>query len=288
MLASFHRKVFNDDIMDTLLGSEFDSTPLRKASGVSISSEDHIDRNEDSYLIDQRHDVYGVFDGVGGHEGGQFASQTAMEVARRRSAEETGFGTLEDADIFLRFVLVEANATILRQNPEAATTAVLVKITDVDGIEYASIAHTGDSRAYIWREGVLTTLTTDHTPFRAPGHTQEAREQQDRLARVVDPSELSQESMKMFAQRNIIGACLGHDSTVKADIKHIAVQEGDVLIMTSDGVHDNLTPADMESILNATAGTNYAGALTYASYQRAREQGFRSKKDDITAVVVLI
>jgi len=137
--------------------------------------------------------------------------------------------------------------------------------------------------------GMLKALTADHTAFREPGHTNTAMSEQEKLANTDGMSVLSEYEIEMFRQRNRIGACLGHDNTVLADIKHFAVKPGDAIILTTDGVHDNLTTNEMQSLLRTTkVGEDPAKALTSAASRRAKEQHFRSKMDDITAIVINI
>jgi serine/threonine protein phosphatase PrpC len=267
---------------------EFDPTQHRIAFSASIASELHTERNEDNFVVDRQHDVYGVFDGVGGYAGGELASQTAANVIHHHAADISSSESLDDTAAQLKEALFNANGNIMRVTREAATTAVIAKIHEVDGALYASIAHVGDSRAYILHDGVLRGLTTDHTPSRVTGHTVDAMARQERLAEVIDINVLSQNSMMAFRHRNIIGACLGRDYEVKSDVKHFIVESGDILILTSDGVHDNLTTQEMQALLLAVPNADYAQLLTEAAHERAREAHIRAKMDDITAVAVKI
>jgi len=277
--ASFSQKV-----------AEAEPLVVHDARGSSVASEKHRERNEDSILIDTSNNMYAVFDGVGGYDGGDIASREARDCTSEMARDVEEFSSLKAADTYLRGILIDANKQILERAPGAATTAVLAKIHRINGALYASVAHAGDSRAYLLSDGVLKALTTDHTPFRQEGQTHEAMRQQEKLADAESFSRLSDIEMEMFKRRNIIGACLGLGHEFRADVKHFAVKTGDMVILTSDGVHDNLTSAEMQHLLNKKGGADFAKALTDASAERARQKNIhmRAKMDDITALVVNI
>jgi protein phosphatase len=270
-----------------------DKTPNKElilfdAQGSSIASERHPDTNEDKLIVDKNNNMYAVFDGVGGHSGGEIASETAKNYIVQR-AGDIGMGEdFETVDRYLRQLLTGANNRILAVSSEAATTAVLVKIHEMNGGLHASIAHVGDSRAYLLCSGVLEALTTDHTPSRYAIGTGEAALQQERLADTDSLDILSDEDIAVFRQRNVIGASLGRGSEVRADVKHFSVKRGDLVILTTDGIHDNLTTQEMQRVLANAGNANYAQLLTRAAQERSRQSHLRAKKDDMTAVVINI
>ncbi|MFZ1301911.1 MAG: FHA domain-containing protein [Candidatus Microsaccharimonas sp.] len=261
---------------------------VNKAVSASLASEKHPNRNEDSQLVDTENNMYGVFDGMGGYAGGEIASAAARDLVASRAPYNDTFDSLNAAETYLNDILFAANYAVLNRINEAATTAVIAKIHELNGQQFASIAHSGDSRAYLLRNGVLKAITVDHTPFRHDGHTQEAIAQQERLSDTDVISVLSIDDQIAFRNRNVIGACLGRDDDVRIDVKHIAVQPGDSIILTSDGVHDNLKTTEMQQLLLHTDPAHYANILTRAANSRAKQSHDRAKMDDITAVVVTI
>jgi protein phosphatase len=146
----------------------------------------------------------------------------------------------------------------------------------------------GDSRAYLFRTGLLEVLTTDHTRSRYAIGTGEAALQQERLADTDSLDILSDEDIAAFRERNVIGASLGRSNEVCADVKHFDVERGDIIILTTDGIHDNLTTQEMQQVLVNARNANYAELLTHAAKERSRQPHLRAKKDDMTAVVVSI
>ena len=261
---------------------------VRGASGSSLASEKHPDRNEDAFLVDTENNVYAVFDGVGGIEGGDVASTAARKSAAEMAQSQQAPTDLKSVATYLRKMLDEASASILDVSLEAATTAVVTKVSKFNDELYASVAHSGDSRAYLLSDGVLTALTADHTPFRKLGYTLEAMQQQEVLANTDTINVLSPAEAAMFGRRNVIGASLGRGGEVRADIKHFTVKPGDTIILTSDGVHDNLTTKEMQSLLANDGSKDLARVLVNAANNRAKEDHFRAKMDDITAVAIVI
>jgi protein phosphatase len=273
--------------------SPADKTPSRElllfdAQGYSFASERHPDTNQDKFIVDTKNNMYAVFDGVGGFSSGEIAAETAKNYVAQRAGD---IGTDEDihaVDRYLRQLFTGANERILAFSSEAATTAVLAKIHEINGELHASIAHVGDSRAYLLRDGLLKALTTDHTPFRHDMGTGEAILQQERLADTDSLNALSDEDIAAFRDRRFIGASLGRSGEVRADVKHFSVNRGDVIILTSDGVHDNLTTQEMQRMLVNARSENYAELLIHAARERSRQPHLRAKMDDMTAVVVSI
>ncbi len=151
--------------------------------------------NEDSYFA--RAPVFVVADGMGGAQAGEVASQVATE------AFEPGNERGEGPEAYLRGVAEGANARIHELSQEDSSrsgmgttlTAVLVEDDEI------SIAHVGDSRAYLWRDGELKRLTSDHSLV------EELRRQ----------GRLTESQAAEHPQRSIITRALGPEPTVKVD-----------------------------------------------------------------------
>jgi len=273
---------------------EFEPILVNATYKSTVASERHPERNEDRLLVDTTNNMYAVFDGVGGHDDGELASSEAKRSTAKMAqslepfSRDEEFSSLKAAETYLRDTLTNANKQILKRSEVAATTAVLAKVHRVNGELYASIAHIGDSRAYLLKDGVLKALTADHSLFRYDGHTEEAMQDQEILADTDSMSVLTDRQIAMFNDRNYVEKVLGHDGDVSADVKHILVKPGDTIILTTDGVHDNLTTKEMQNYLTNKQVQDPALALTDAAAERARQPHLRAKMDDITAVVVNI
>jgi len=260
------------------------------ARASSIASESHPGSNEDECIVDDAHGLYAVFDGVGGRQGGALASEAARNFISQHAGDIGTSMEKRAVGAHLRHLLLSTDDYIFNINSEARTTAVLAKAyTTHDGESRVAIAHTGDSRAYLLRNGTLKSLTTDHTPYRTKNGTHNAALQQERLAVTDSMSVISPEDIAAFYNRNVIDACLGgrRDKEVRVDLNDIATMQNDIILLTSDGIHDNLTPQEMQDILNNGANiTDSSILLTRAASQRSKQSHMRSKKDDMTAVVI--
>ncbi|GIU92784.1 MAG: hypothetical protein KatS3mg011_1690 [Acidimicrobiia bacterium] len=194
-----------------------------------------------------------VADGMGGHVGGEVASRLAVERAvavEGSPADKVKAGNLA--------VFEEA-----LKNPELAgmgTTMTLVEFAP-DG--KATIAHVGDSRAYLLREGELTQLTSDHTV----------------VAEQVRAGRLTVEEAAGHPQRSMLTRALGLSPDIDVDVYPMDLAEGDRVLVCSDGVNSML---DDEAIA-AALKDNSAEEAVWTLVEEANRAGGH---DNITAVVV--
>jgi protein phosphatase len=140
-----------------------------------------------------------------------------------------------------------------------ATTVVAAHI----GATGVTVAHVGDSRAYLWRAGGLTRLTADHSLLGAL--TQEGR--------------LDAGAAQRHPLRSVIVRALGLSADVRPDIRTSAVHDGDVLLLCSDGLSGPLGDRRLGRLL---AGSTDLGLLVERLAFAALRAGGR---DDISVVV---
>ena len=213
--------------------------------------------NEDSYFASAP--MFVVADGMGGAQAGEVASRIAAELfetAERRSGE--------GAEAFLRRVIEEANSSIhaLAQHDSSRSgMGTTLTAIVVDGDEVA-IGHVGDSRAYVWRDGELRMLTSDHSLV------EELRRQ----------GRISDEQAEDHPQRSIITRALGPEAQVEVDTFTFSARPGDVFLLCSDGLTTMLRDDGIAAILEAGPTLDAAVANLVAA---ANEAGGR---DNITAV----
>jgi len=200
------------------------------------------ERNEDALLILDR--VFAVADGMGGHRAGEVASATALEPL---AALETADLPDEDAT---RTALVEAvtaaNAAVAgraRTEPDlegmgTTLTAVLVR----DGL--AHVAHVGDSRAYLLRDGRLAQLTDDHTLVQA----------------LVDQGRITADQARTHHSRSVITRAIGVGTEVEVDVLAVPLAAGDRLLLCSDGLSGVVPDDDIAALLTANPDDDAAAA----------------------------
>jgi len=179
--------------------------------------------------------LMGVADGMGGHNGGDVASQLAVRTLNTYYEANGGAGETPALLERLIRVVEEANRAIYNVSSEneglcgMGTTLTSVCLRG----DEALIAHVGDSRAYLFRDGVLTQLTEDHSL----------------VAQAVREGILTPEQAARHPQRNIITRALGTKDTVEVDSLVIKVQKGDLLLCSSDGLHGFVEDPEISEIL---------------------------------------
>lgn len=261
-----------------------------KYTGKSEASINHPERNEDSIAHNAQYGIAMVLDGVGGLHGGDRASQAARNVI---AAWLKSIPLNSDPDIAktgISAALIESSAKVLNEVPGAGSTAVVAKFLEIRGERRVIIGSVGDSRAYILRGGGLKQITEDDSSV--TGIPLEEKRAIDQKLAMVETQQnldaLSQRELGYWKTRNMISQMLGDkDATPKPHIYQIALQSGDKIILTSDGVHDNLSHGEIERI--AKGQQDVAEELVKHSKIRSADNGhIRHKPDDISAVVVEI
>lgn len=263
----------------------------------SIASEKHPDRNEDSIFKLPEKNAFGVFDGMGGAAAGDVASRIARDYVEDNLKKIPDGLSLEQTQAFLKKILTEANQKVsdgAAKDSKLAgmgTTASVVKIWEGQSGELkAVIGNVGDSRAYkMSKDGMLEQITlddnlsTDNTP------ENEAREIQAKLNNIVDPSTLSVLERIFYERRNVITQALGSEFK-EARIKVVDISAGDKIIVTCDGIHDNLTDKEIAEVLGKAPNIQKAVEdLVEAARVRSRDKAHpRSKQDDMSAIVAKV
>lgn len=248
----------------------------------SRPSDQHPDRNEDAYVLAAEHGVAAVLDGIGGHHGGHEASHVAAQaLAQMIDSQPVTRTWATSAAWHARRVLLAAR--VYMGLPDMGTTLTLAVRHDNE----LTIFHVGDSRAWWWDGCTLTCLTADHGPL----HNQrrqavvDARDQmrmQAMLDEIDVPTQLPEALLPAYLCRNRLYSELGAQKT-DFELYRIPLDTPGWLLLTSDGIHDNLRTSEMEEIL---AGSLDAEALVDAASKRAASDHPRAKPDDMTAVLL--
>jgi PPM family protein phosphatase len=190
------------------------------------------DGNEDAYLVADS--VFAVADGMGGHLAGEIASAKALEPVEALDGKV--YADAADAVTALRDAVVEANATVsqladdepLYRGMGTTLTAVMVEGRRLH------IAHVGDSRAYLLRDGQFNQLTDDHTL----------------VQHLIDEGQITKEEAASHPQRSIITRAIGVARDVDVDSMTLDLQPGDQILLCSDGLTGVVSDEDIRDALS--------------------------------------
>ena len=178
--------------------------------------------------------LFVLADGLGGHDRGEVASQLAVDTL---VSSFYGSPTGEAPRLSLQRLVQSANLKICdcaaATGPGASTMATTL-VACLVRYDRATVAHVGDSRCYLIRRGHANVLTHDHTLV----HEQ------------VRMGILSEAEAAASDKRHQLSRSVGNNLFVNADIDEHQVLEGDVLLLSSDGLHGSVTPKEIAAVVS--------------------------------------
>jgi serine/threonine-protein phosphatase Stp1 len=175
------------------------------------------DKNQDSYCVREGDGLWAVADGMGGHEGGEWASGKLVEALEQVTLP----AELEAAADAVALAIRDANAAILAEAGERGSQMGSTIVALIVRGQRALILWVGDSRAYLLRDGDFTQLSRDHTQV------------QEMVARgLMLPEEAAGHPMG-----HILSRAVGVRPDIELDRIASEVRPGDVFLLCSDGLH---------------------------------------------------
>ncbi len=218
---------------------------------------------KDPQVMAKKGALFVVADGLGGHASGDVASEMAV------SAMSKTYYRNEDEDVAAALLqaVKRANALIYQRAIEndvwygMGTTCVAVVLQG--GMAY--MANVGDSRAYIARDGHIKQVSQDHSW----------------VAEQVRVGSLTEEAARAHPQRNVIYRCLGEQADIEVDLFFEQVQEGDLLVLCTDGLSNQVSDEVIREIVQGSGPRE----SVYHLIEQANENG---GPDNITAIVVRV
>jgi PPM family protein phosphatase len=197
--------------------------------------------NEDSYFCGRT--VFAVADGLGGHQGGEVASAAAVEPLAALDGRD--FATPAEAAEALAGAIAEANSAILERaaaDPSLWGMGTTVTAAAVAG-DLLQLAHVGDSRAYLLRDGTLDQRTTDHTV----------------VGELVRRGRLTPAQAAIHPERSILTRAVGLDPRIPVDTPDpIDLHPGDQVLLCSDGLTEAVRDPQITEILSTQPDGNAA------------------------------
>ncbi len=180
-------------------------------------------QNQDAILASDNNRLWLVADGMGGHYDGDKASQEIVKQLAEKVLPAPLFAKVDAIKQTIQNVNAEIFAYAQENRLTCGSTVVLITLEN----DKATFLWAGDSRLYLWRNGALSQLSSDHSMFN-----------------LYRDSGLSTENIK----NNAITRAVGVDEEIKLDSGHLELMKGDRLMLCSDGLHD---PAGDENIAYA-------------------------------------
>jgi protein phosphatase len=189
--------------------------------------------NEDAYGHCLHAGVFAVCDGMGGAAAGEVASRLTVDSLIERLCSVS---SREDRRVALEESIAAANRLVFARAGQNAslqgmgTTLVVAAIQD----NCALIAHVGDSRCYLFRDGRLSRQTDDHSLV----------EEQVRLGH------MTQQDADRSPLRNVITRAVGTQKSVEPEITELPLESGDTLLLCSDGLTREVSEDRIAAILS--------------------------------------
>ncbi len=207
-----------------------------------------------------------VCDGMGGVSGGELAAQLAIDSMRRELESQPP----RKPEMALRIAILEANRVIVlrRQNPLFSGMGTTVVGALMKGNELA-LAHVGDSRAYLVRNGSIQQLTIDHTY----------------VQQLVDSGQVNYEDALSHPQAHILTRAIGSDPALMVDQKRFWITSdpgdmgNDTVVLATDGLYSHVNDAE----ICASVSSRPSQAACAELVDLAKERG---GYDNITIAVI--
>ena len=217
--------------------------------------------NEDSYIASDP--VFAVADGMGGHEAGEIASGMCVRALAAIPQLATGERSVTAA--VLQEYLVRADTAIREATgARAGTTLTGAVVVEQMGMPYWLVMNIGDSRTYRLSQGQFGQISVDHSE----------------VQELVDAGQITAQQATVHPRRHVVTRALGTGDETEADFWLLPVEEGDRVLVCSDGLNAELSDPQILRILSS-AGTPQETAD--ALIQAALRGGGR---DNITVIVV--
>jgi serine/threonine protein phosphatase PrpC len=218
--------------------------------------------NEDACYTSDEKCIWFVADGMGGHNAGDFASQS---IVRDIDAFFAPDETLEESVELLEKIIKQTNEDLIKKAADIAdgtiigSTIALLTTVDNQGV----LLWAGDSRVYRIRSGHIEQLTYDHSLTND----------------MIEHGIIKPEEADTHPDANKITRAVGNDEKLELDYRKLSIKPGDRYILCSDGLTKDLSDEDILSI----AGSGSTEPSNQALLKRALEIG---GKDNVTTITV--
>ena len=188
--------------------------------------------NEDRYFIAPDKKAAAIADGMGGHENGKIAAYIAIETfaAHREEIAESGFSEEKFA-----LIMQKINQAVYDYKQTEAAGKMMG--TTFSGIVIEKntlfLAHVGDSRVYLYRRGILTQLTEEHSY----------------LAELLRSGKDTENIPNIEKNKHILTKAIGPEKMVEGQISTFPLEDGDVILLCTDGLYNKVSDLEITAAL---------------------------------------
>ncbi|MDD3852090.1 MAG: Stp1/IreP family PP2C-type Ser/Thr phosphatase [Syntrophomonadaceae bacterium] len=188
-------------------------------------------KNEDSFLIDEKAGLFVVCDGMGGHRAGEIASGLTINAFKQNN-----YVIKSDPGQYLINIICQANTQIFEMGQnnaefyEMGTTVTAAIVTD----NFLTVANVGDSSLFLIRNAEITKLTHDHTV----------------AEQMVNDGVLHRDDIRSSSYNHVLTRAIGIDVDVEVDIFEQELLTDDLILLCSDGLTDMLTITEIADVFN--------------------------------------
>ncbi|MEO8973590.1 MAG: protein phosphatase 2C domain-containing protein [Ktedonobacteraceae bacterium] len=220
---------------------------------------------EDAQILAQKGALFIVADGLGGYMNGDVASEMAVNAVRDSYYQDAS----TDNGTSLQAAMKQANTLVYQGNMAQSIqeTEKMMGTTCVAAVlsgDTAYVANVGDSRTYIIRNGQVLQISLDHTP----------------QAEQLRAGTITEEQAQAMSD-NMITRCIGIENDVEVDLFKEPVQEGDILVLCTDGLNKAISDNEIRTIVEQYTPEESVDKLVELANQQ-------SGADNVTAIVVRV
>jgi serine/threonine protein phosphatase PrpC len=217
--------------------------------------------NEDSFLAAEP--LFAVADGMGGHEAGEVASSVCVRTLETSTVIGTRTPSLTAAD--LEDLIHEADVRIRDEaGGHAGTTLTGAVLVEDGGMPHWLFFNVGDSRTYRLSNGTFGQVTVDHSE----------------VQELVDRGQITEEEARTHPRRHVVTRALGTGDDTDADVWLMPVEEGDRILICSDGLSGELTDDAIHAILSSVGDPQEACDELIDAALRS------GARDNVTVIVI--
>ena len=228
--------------------------------------------NQDSICLDYEHQFFAVADGMGGHNGGDIASQLAARVMPEYISKNKNKPPQE----LMRDVIVEVNRQILETaaaQPELTGMGTTLSAVMFSGAQLI-LGNVGDSRVYMIHNNAIFQMTRDHSFV------------QEKLNMGI----YTREDAAHDPQKNVLVRSVGIDEDIQVDVFNYRICKNDIFLICSDGLHGKVSDRDILFIVQKhlpdpeSCDASQVQALVNELIQQANDNG---GQDNISVIIAV-